>query len=111
MNDTYTPSDTPTLTISTLSDDTQDDVNENKPLIDSLDNSSNNTIHPATPPSVIGEQSISGDMPDPESDDDMLLASQQVGLRLNEDEDNPQPLNIAQDVADAERWHQEHDED
>ena len=60
-------------------------------------------LNEATPPSVKGEQSISGDMPHPESDDDTLLNSHQVGLRLDEDYENPQPLNIAADVDAAER--------
>ena len=55
-----------------------------------------------TPRSVAGEQQVSGDMPDPESDDDTLLNSHQVGLRLDEDYDNPRELNIAADVAAAE---------
>lgn len=63
----------------------------------------NETIHEHTPPHILGEQSASGDMPDPGSDDDTLNMSHQVGLRLDEDEENPQPLNIAADVAAAEK--------
>lgn len=72
-------------------------------LLESLDGSTDQTINEATPTDVLGELSVSGDMPDPESDDDMLLNSHQVGLRLDEDYDNPKPLNMAADVAAAER--------
>lgn len=72
-------------------------------LLEQMDDSANETIHAATPPSVLGEQAVSGDMPDPESDDDTLLNSHQVGLRLDEDEENPQPLDIAADVMAAEK--------
>ncbi|MDQ5951018.1 MAG: hypothetical protein QG639_295 [Patescibacteria group bacterium] len=82
-------------------DDLQDDPDNL--LLEQLDDSANDTISEATPPEVLGEQSVSGDMPDPESDDDTLLNSHQVGLRMDEDYDNPQPLNVAADVAAAER--------
>lgn len=72
-------------------------------ILAQLDGSSDETINEATPTDVLGELSISGDTPDPESDDDMLLNSHQVGLRLDEDYDNPKPLNAAADVAAAER--------
>lgn len=50
----------------------------------------------------VGDQFVSGEMPDTESDDDMLENSHQVGLRLDEDYDNPKELNIAADIAAAE---------
>lgn len=49
-----------------------------------------------------GGESVSGEMADVDSDDDLLLNSHAVGLRLDEDEDNPQPLDIAADIAAAE---------
>lgn len=72
-------------------------------LLELLDDSTDPTINGATPTDVLGELSISGDTPDPESDDDVLLVSQQYGLRLKEDYDNPQPLNTAADVEEAEK--------
>lgn len=72
-------------------------------LLELMDDAANDTISESSPPEVLGEQSISGDMPDPESDDDTLMVSHQVGLRMDEDYDNPKPLNIAADVAAAER--------
>lgn len=68
------------------------------------------TLSPDAPPQRKGEQAASGHMPDPESDDDMLQASHDMGLRLDEDLHNPQPLNIAEDVAKAEKHHRD-DED
>lgn len=56
---------------------------------------------------IPSEQWMSGDMPDPESDDNMLDASHRVGLRLEEDEENPQPMDIAADVAVAEKAHRD----
>lgn len=68
-----------------------------------LDGSSDVTIGDAAPTDILGELSVSGNMADPESDDDVLLNSHQVGLRLDEDYDDPKPLNMAADVAAAER--------
>jgi hypothetical protein len=84
-----------------LTGDAESDADEL--FLDSLDGSSDQTINDSTPTDLLGELSVSGDMPDPESDDDMLLNSHQVGLRLDEDYDNPKPLNMAADVAAAER--------
>ncbi len=49
-----------------------------------------------------GDESISGEMPDLESDSDLSANRRAVGLGLDEDEDNPKELNIAADVAAAE---------
>lgn len=57
----------------------------------------------STSPSVQGEQSVSGDMPDPESDDDTLVNAQQVGTQLEEDSENPKELNIGADIDKAEQ--------
>lgn len=87
------------------------DENEDDRLFDLIDDGSNETLHAATAPSVAGEQLVSGDMTDPESDDDTLLNSHQVGLRLDEDYDNPKELNIAADVAAAEAARRSPDDD
>jgi hypothetical protein len=55
-----------------------------------------------------GEQSVSGDMPDPASDDDTLENAHAVGLRLNEDEEHPQELDIASDLDKAEEYQRTH---
>lgn len=81
----------------------RDEVAKETRVLDALDDGSNNTLHAGSPPHVVGEQSLSGDMTDPEADDDMLAASHQVGLRLDEDSENPQELDIAGDVAATER--------
>ena len=54
-------------------------------------------------PASAGEEDVSGSATDPESDDNMLDASHEVGLRMNETEDEKQELNIAQDVEEAEK--------
>lgn len=63
----------------------------------------NETLGEDAPPSVKGEQSISGDMPDPESDDDVLKAAHQVGVGLDDKPGKPKPLDLAGDVEKAEK--------
>lgn len=70
-------------------------VDVSEPLMD-------RSLSEAANPSTIGEQTISGDMPHPESDDDTLYNSHVMGLRLSEDSEYPQELNIARDVNLAE---------
>lgn len=59
-------------------------------------------------PSSQGEQSVSGDMPSPESDDDTLANAQQVGSQVDEDTEHPEEVDIARDIDEAEEWHREH---
>lgn len=56
-----------------------------------------------------GEQSISGATPDPESDDNVLDAAKEAGLYEKADEEHPQELNIAEEIEEAEKAHQEED--
>jgi hypothetical protein len=72
-------------------------------LLDELKGTADDTINSTTPPSSLGDVSISGDMPDLQSDDNTLDNEHAVGLRLDEDEENPRPLNIAGDVMAAEK--------
>ena len=65
----------------------------------------NETLIDPASPQIIDEQSIGGHMPDPESDDDTLESAHMMGIGLDEDEENPQPLNIAQAVQKAEEEH------
>ncbi len=60
-------------------------------------------VHPT--PQVKGEQSISGHMPSPDSDDDIEEQAHAVGIHLDETEDTPTELNIGKDIADAEQAH------
>lgn len=53
-------------------------------------------------PSVQGEESVSGDMPDPESADDTLMNAHAMGEQLDEDLEHPKPLDIAGDIDKAE---------
>lgn len=63
----------------------------------------NNTMQtPMSPPSIQGEQSVSGDMPDPGSDDDTLANAQAMGQQTEEDPEHPEELDIARDVDNAE---------
>lgn len=55
-----------------------------------------------------GEQSISGDMPTPDSDDDTLANAQAVGTQTNEDPEHPEELDIARDVDKAEEYERQH---
>lgn len=59
-------------------------------------------------PSVQGEQSISGDMPAPESDDDTLENAHAVGEQLDEDEEHPKPLDLGEDIDKAEEYLKTH---
>lgn len=54
-----------------------------------------------------GEQAVSGHMPNPDSDDEVLETAQQMGLHVDENYENPQELNIGADVAAGEKAHRE----
>ena len=55
-------------------------------------------------PQEFGEESVSGSMPDPESDDDMLENAWKMGLYTKDDEEHPQELNIAKEIEKAEKY-------
>lgn len=55
-----------------------------------------------TVPSVVGEESISGDMPTPDADADMEQAAQDVGTQEEEDTEHPEELDIGRDIDKAE---------
>lgn len=59
-------------------------------------------------PERLGEQSVSGHMPDPESDDDTLKNAHQMGLQRGETYDNAKDLNISRDVDSNEKFQQDH---
>lgn len=59
-------------------------------------------------PAELGEYDVSGSAADPESDDDMLENAHDVGLYADSDEENPAELNIADQIAKAEKYHQDH---
>lgn len=61
-----------------------------------------------TPPSVQGETSDSGDMPDPDADDDTLANAQYMGMQPNETPEKPQEVDIARDVDNAEEYVRSH---
>jgi hypothetical protein len=84
-----------------MTDSTDIDLDEEL-FFEPLDEKDDGVTSETIPPEVLGELSVSGDMPDPESDDDTLLNSHEMGLRLDEDYENPLPLDIARDIAAAE---------
>ncbi len=67
----------------------------------------NETLDDAAPHTV-GEQGVNATNPDPASDDDTLANAQNVGLRLDEDEEHPQELDIGSDIDKAEEYHRNH---
>ncbi len=69
---------------------------------ESLNEASGNDTLIDAPPSVQGEQSVSGDMPDPSSDDDTLANAQAMGFQLNETTEHPEEIDIARDIDKAE---------
>lgn len=77
--------------------------------LSSVNDDGPSTSTPSSSPSVMGEQSLSGDMPDPESDDNVLENAHAVGLALEEDEEHPKPLNIAADINKAEEYRKTHE--
>jgi hypothetical protein len=80
---------------------------EDNVLLESLRENAvgNETINHSTPPHIAGEQSVSGDMPDPGSDDDTLENAQQMGYQIDEDPEHPKPLNMASDFDKGELEH------
>lgn len=64
----------------------------------------NKTLDEASPPHVTGEQGLNATNPDPASDDDTLANAHNVGLRLDEDEEHPQELDIGSDIDKAEEY-------
>jgi hypothetical protein len=53
-------------------------------------------------PQMLDEESISGSMPDLESDDDVLKSAHEMGIGLSENSEHPRELDIAKDVDKAE---------
>lgn len=72
-------------------------------LLEDAFESGNLTMTEAAGESVKGEQDIGGDNPDPAIDDDALEMAHTMGLGLEADYEDPKELNIAEDVAKAER--------
>jgi len=75
--------------------------------LNSDENNNRQYVSP-TPPSVQGETSVSGDMPDPESDDDTLANAQYMGQQAGEDVEHPKELDLARDLDEAEEYIRTH---
>jgi hypothetical protein len=72
-----------------------------KPDIISLDELEREEIgheHKPVSPQREGEESVSGSMPDPESDDDTLKNAHDMGLQRGEGYDNAEELNGSRDI-------------
>lgn len=63
----------------------------------------NDTLDEKTQPHISGEQTVSGDMPDPESDDDVLKNEKDAGLHLDEDPEHPEKVTISDQIDKAEK--------
>lgn len=117
-NDNNTKVKKPDLPLTRIMSDqaklsSDDKANENEVITTPLDQqpdisalteedaSGNETLDHASP-ATSGEQSISGDMPDPASDNDTLANAQAVGMQLDEDTEHPQEIDIARDIDLAE---------
>lgn len=59
-------------------------------------------------PDERGSNSVSGSTSTPDSDDDVLKNAHQVGIAIDEDLENPQELDLAKNVADAEEYRKTH---
>lgn len=89
----------------------QGDNNITKPDIISLEQleQEEKPEKPFLSPQMEGESSVSGSMPDPESDDDVLKNAHDMGLQRGETfNSQPQELDIAKDVDSNEKHSQTH---
>jgi hypothetical protein len=59
-------------------------------------------------PQIEDEGSISGSMPDPECDDDMLENVHTMGLYIDSDEEHPKPLGLGEEIDKAEEYVKHH---
>ncbi|HSW88332.1 MAG TPA: hypothetical protein VLG12_04165 [Candidatus Saccharimonadales bacterium] len=79
-----------------------DDTNTPTPNTSDQKDQPTTQVKDATSPAIQGEQSVSGDMPDVESDDDTLANAHAVGTQQDEDLEHPGELDIARDIDAAE---------
>lgn len=88
----------------------QGDDNVTKPQfisLDQLDREEQEERKPLSPERE-DEQSVSGSMPDPESDDDTLANEKQMGHQMGETLEHPEELNTARDADKAEEYQRTH---
>lgn len=88
----------------------QGDDNITKPTVISLDQlqREEEPEKPFLSPQEEGEISVSGSMPDPESDDDTLQNEKNVGHQVGESVEHPEELNDARDTDRAEEYQKTH---
>lgn len=88
----------------------QGDDNVTKPdviSLDQLEKEEQPEKHPLSPERQ-DEVSVSGTMPDPESDDDTLKNAQAVGMQAGESTEHPEELDIARDIDKSEEYQKTH---
>lgn len=71
-------------------------------------NNINTETAPYSHPENVGEQEVSGSETDPNSDSDSLANAQAVGTQLDENSENPEELDIARDIDEAEEHIRSH---
>lgn len=88
----------------------QGDDNVTNPTVISLDElqRQEEPEKPILSPQEEGEISVSGSMPDPESDDDTLKNEKEVGHQLGESTEHPEELDDARDTDKAEDYQKTH---
>lgn len=88
----------------------QGDDNVTKPDVISLDQLEHEEQPEKEPlsPERLDEESVSGSMPDPESDDDTLKNAQAVGMQAGESTEHPEELDIARDIDHGEDFQKTH---
>ena len=59
-------------------------------------------------PQVLGETSMEGSMPDPESDDDVLANAHNMGLYEESDYEHPKEVGLGEEVDKDEQYHRTH---
>ncbi|MBI4136525.1 hypothetical protein HY469_00525 [Candidatus Roizmanbacteria bacterium] len=62
---------------------------------------------PVQTPQIQDEDTASGSMSSPNSDDNVLDTAHAVGLYEDANEENPKPLNIAEEIEKDEKTHRE----
>ncbi|HVT01729.1 MAG TPA: hypothetical protein VHE53_05905 [Patescibacteria group bacterium] len=85
-----------------------DDKNPTIVSLDDVNQELKEKKDPTLSPERQDEQSVSGSMPDPESDDDTLKNAQDVDLQAGENTESPEEIDISRDVNKAEENQKTH---
>jgi hypothetical protein len=88
-----------------ISLDTEVDNGSLQQDLEHLEDAANTSV---ASPNLRGSQSLLGTEPDPESDDDVLQNTHEMGIAPDADLSTVTPLNLAKDVTDAEEYRRTH---